>query len=136
MAPGGPGPEPVSIDEKECPPPGRYVPYSGASTNSAAIEGNELVLVFTPALENGRTYRINIGPEVTSLPGQFVEVRALVGDVNSDGFVNAADRSEVVGVWTGSNFSCGTDLDNSGRTNGADRSIVVSAWTGSQNCAP
>jgi hypothetical protein len=60
----------------------------------------------TPGLENARTYRVNIGPEVTSIPGQFIEVRGLLGDVNSDGRVNATDRSIVVSAWTGTGTNC------------------------------
>jgi hypothetical protein len=56
-------------------------PYAGASNASASIAGNELVVVFTPGLENARTYRINLNGEVTSIPGQFVEVSGLLGDV-------------------------------------------------------
>jgi hypothetical protein len=63
-------------------------------------------------------------------------VRGLVGDVNSDGQVNASDRSTIVGAWTGAGFTCATDVDLSGATNAVDRSIVIGAWTGGQNCAP
>jgi hypothetical protein len=89
-------------------------------------------------LENVRTYRLTIGSDVTSIPGQTVEVRGLVGDVNDSGTVNATDRSVVVGAWTGPGFSCQTDLNGSTTTNATDRSVVVGAWTGglSQNCAP
>jgi hypothetical protein len=100
------------------------------------VVGNNLVLSFTPGLENARTYKITVNAGVTSIPGQFVEVAGLVGDVNSDGQVNAGDRSTVVGVWTGSGFSCTTDVNSSGGTNAADRSAVVGAWSGAQNCAP
>ena len=77
-----------------------------------------------------------LGPGVTSIAGQFIEVRGLVGDVNSDGPVNATDRSVVVGAWTGGGFSCSTDVNGDAATNATDRSIVVGAWTGTQNCAP
>jgi hypothetical protein len=61
----------------------------------------------------------------------------LAGDANSDGRVNATDRSFVVAVWTASNYSANTDLDTNGRTNATDRSIVIGAWTGTgTNCAP
>jgi hypothetical protein len=113
------------------------VAYTGASTTSAAVAANELVLTFTPALENARTYRMTIGAEVTSVPGQSVAVRGLVGDADGNGVVNATDRSVVVGAWTGAGgFSCPTDMDNNGNTNALDRSIVVGSWTGAQNCAP
>jgi hypothetical protein len=135
-APSGPGSNPVSIDERLCPLPGSYGPYTGASAPSASIEGNELVLTFTPALENGRTYRLTLGPDVTSIAGQFVEVRALQGDVNSDGQVNGTDRSVIVSEWTGGGFTCATDVSNGGVTNATDRSIVIGSWTGTENCAP
>jgi hypothetical protein len=126
----------VTIEERVCPPPGSYVPYAGGSSVSGSLAGNELVLSFSPPLENGRTYRLNIGPEVTSVGGQSVEVRGLVGDVDDNGAANASDRGVVVGAWTGGGFTCVTDLDSSGVTNAADRSLVVGAWTGAQNCAP
>jgi hypothetical protein len=135
VEPGGPGANPVSIEQATCAAQA-YVPYAGASAGSGSIEGNTLVLNFTPGLENARTYRLTIGPEVTRIPGQTLEVRGLVGDANHDGLVNASDRSVVVGVWTGAGFSCASDLNSSGATNASDRSIVVGAWTGGQNCAP
>jgi hypothetical protein len=135
VPPGTPCGSGVTLEQATCAAQS-YVPYSGASTVAASVVGNELVLTFTPGLENAHTYRISIGSEVTSIPGQFVEVRGLIGDINSDGRVNATDRSVVVGVWTNPpNFSCPTDVDNSGATNAADRSVVVGAWTGA-NCAP
>ena len=100
------------------------------------MAGNELVLTFTPGLENARKYRVTVGPEVTSIAGQAIEVRGLIADATGDGQVNAADRSAIVGIWTGSGFSCMTDITSSGQTNAGDRSAVVGAWTGTQNCAP
>jgi hypothetical protein len=135
IAPGGPGVNPVTLEQATCAAPA-FVPYNGASTLSASLAGNELVLTFTPDLENARTYRIALGPEVTSIPNQTVEVRGLVGDVNSDSIVNAVDRSAVVGVWTGAGFSCTSDLNSDTDTNAVDRSIVVAGWTSGQNCAP
>ena len=138
VAPGGGGANPVTLEEDAtCPSPPSYGPYTGASTSSATVVANELVLTFTPALENARTYRITLGPGVTSIAGQFLEVRALVGDVDSSGRANATDRSLVVSAWTSpANFSCDTDIDSSGRTNALDRSLTVASWTGTQNCAP
>jgi hypothetical protein len=135
VAPGGPGSTPVTLDEKTCASP-TYAAYSGSASVSAAVAGNALVLSFAPGLESGRTYRITIGTGVTSIAGQFVEVRGLLADVNSDGQVNATDRSAVVGTWTGSGFSCATDLNGDGLTNATDRSLVVGTWTGGVNCAP
>ena len=135
VAPGGPGANPVTIEQATCAAP-TYAPYSGSAVLTPSLAGNNLVLVFTPGLENARTYRITVNSSVTSIPGQFVEVSGLVGDVNGDGLVNATDRSVVVSAWTGGGFSCPTDLTNDGATNATDRSVVVSAWTGSQNCAP
>jgi hypothetical protein len=130
------GPSPVTIERKHCPLPGAYEAYVGGSTMSANVSGNDLVLTFTPGLENLGTYRLNIGSSMTSLMGQFVEVRALLGDANGDGQVNATDRSLVVGAWTGAGFTCATDLNSDAVTNATDRSMVVGAWTGGQNCAP
>jgi hypothetical protein len=106
---------------------------------SGRIASNTLILTFSPALLNAKTYRIDIGPTVTSVAGQQVFVRGLIGDANGDGFVNATDRSVVVGAWTGpGGFSCPTDVNNDGLTNATDRSVVVGAWTGgaATNCAP
>lgn len=127
---------PITLDQKSCPAPGTYASYSGSSVASTNIAGSELVLSFSPSLENLRTYRINIGSAVTSIAGQYVEIRGLVGDVNSSGTVNGGDQSAVVGVWTGSGFTCATDITNNGVTNGGDKSVVVGAWTGGANCAP
>jgi len=77
---------------------------------------------------------------VTSIGGQSMIFRKLLGDVNApafgDGLANATDRSTVVGAWSGSGFSCSTDLNNDGVTNATDRSIMVGSWTSAQNCAP
>ena len=125
----------MTIEESTCAAPA-FAPYSGASTSSATVTGNELLLNFSPGLENARTYRITLGPEVTTIAGQAVEVRGLVADVTSDGQVNGADRTAIISVWTGAGFSCATDVTNSGQTNGADRTAVISAWTSAENCAP
>jgi len=135
VPPGEPGPNPVTLEQATCAAPA-YVPYSGLSTSSASVAGNTLVVTFTPGLENARTYKITLNSEVTSVAGQYVEVGGLVGDVNNDGLVNATDRSVVVGVWTGSGFTCPTDANSDGATNATDRSIVVGSWTSVQNCAP
>jgi hypothetical protein len=119
VGPCGAGPSPVTIEQATCAAP-TYVPYSGASSVSAAVVGNELVLNFIPGLENARTYRITIGPEVTSIAGQSLEVRGLIGDVNGNGSVNAIDRSVAVGVWTGAGFTCSTDVNNNQVTGGFD----------------
>jgi hypothetical protein len=138
VAPGDGGGDPVAIEEAvNCGAAPSYGPYTGAAAATASVEGNELVLAFAPALENARTYRITPGPAVTSVAGQFVELRALLGDVDGSGRANATDRSLVVAAWTSpANFTCDTDLDSSGRTNSIDRSSVVAGWTSTQNCAP
>ena len=142
VAPGTPAGAPVLIEEQicaTCPCTGTqagYGPYTGASTSSATVAGNELIVSFTPGLENARTYRLTLSEEVTSIANQAIEVRGLKGDVNSDARVNATDRSFVVGVWTGGGFSAPTDIDLSGATNATDRSFVVAAWTGNERCAP
>lgn len=126
----------VEICETTCANGSLPAPYSGDSVVSCSVSGSALILNFTPGLENGRTYRIFLGPDVTSTPGQFVDVRGLMGDVNSDGRVDATDRSVVVGIWTGPGFTCSTDIDMDGITNATDRSLVIGAWTGSADCAP
>jgi hypothetical protein len=140
VAPGGPGPTPVTLLQQTGCPPGSqaaYAAYSGSSTISASISGNALVLMFTPALENARTYKFQLsGPPLTSVTGQAFEVRCLRADVTSSGRVDSGDRSAVVGAWTGGGFSCATDIDLSGQTNSGDRSAVVGVWTGPANCAP
>jgi hypothetical protein len=110
--------------------------YSGASVMNASLQGSELVLTFSPPLENARTYKVEIGADVTSVANQALEVRALLGDVFADAVVNATDRSVTVGVWTGSGLTCATDLNSDASTNAIDRSIVVGSWTGGANCAP
>ena len=45
------------------------------------------------------------------------------GDVNSDGRVDATDRSIVVGDWTGSGYTMLTDLELGGTTDATDRSL-------------
>ena len=138
MAPGAPGASPVTLEEDaSCPSPPTYTPYTGSSVVGASVAGNELVLTVAPALENARTYRITLGTEVSSIAGQTLEIRGLLGDVDSSGSVNAVDRSMIVGVWTSpSHYSPATDLDRSGATNAVDRSMAVGAWTGTQTCAP
>jgi hypothetical protein len=132
-----PGSDWVTIEERVCPAPGVYGPYLGSSVISGNVTGSELVLIFTPGLENLRTYRITVNPNVTSLPGQSVEVRSLVGDVDGSGRVNAVDRAHIVAAWTSpAGFTCVSDLDGSSRTNAVDRAVVVGAWTAPNNCAP
>lgn len=120
-------------------PPGSQAAYAPTALVPATVtaEGDVLVLTFVPALENASTYKIEFRAEPTGVPIADIEVRGLRGDADSDGRVNGEDRSAVVGVWTGTNFSCQTDLNNDGRTNGGDRSLVVGAWTTpNTNCAP
>lgn len=126
-----------ALEQATCTAPA-FVPYVGGSQGSGRVVGNELVITFTPGLENARSYLLSLGAEITSIAGQTVEVRGLVGDVNSDGSVNATDRSMIVGAWTGGSFSCPSDVNNDGVTNATDRSVVVGAWTGgaATNCAP
>jgi hypothetical protein len=133
----------VTVLEQRCGPTGPadgapFSPYSGMADLSAEMDAatGELVVFFSPALENARTYRLLIGGDATSLAGQSIDVRGLRGDANNDGRVNAADRSAVVGVWTGAGFSPRTDIDGTGRSNSLDREAVVSAWTGAEWCAP
>jgi hypothetical protein len=119
----------TSIEQATCADP-TFEPYTGGPVPQCTPIGSELVCTFTPALENLRTYRFN-------LTGGSATLRGLVGDVNSDGSVDAVDRALVVGAWTSpAGFSCETDVDSSGNTNAVDRAFVVGAWTAPQNCAP
>jgi hypothetical protein len=136
VPPGVPNSNGVTLEWAPCGATG-FVPYAGTSTMLTSVSGHELEVAFKPGLENGRTYRITLGPPVTAVPGQSIEVRGLLGDVNADGWVDAADRSVLVGAWTGAGaFSCATDLNGDGRSDALDRSTIVSAWTGAENCAP
>jgi hypothetical protein len=123
----------ATIEEAVCPAPPVYSPYSGAALVACTPTGNDMCCTFTPGLENGRSYRLTV-PSGSGTAQ--VLLRGLVGDVNSDGQVNGADRSTVVGTWTGSGVTCDTDLNGDGSTSAPDRSIVVGAWTGPQSCAP
>jgi hypothetical protein len=136
MPPGQPSTGSVSIEHQACGDPG-YFPYDGGSAMSAVASGNELILTFAPGLENARTYRFSLAGPVTSVAGQTLEVRGLFADVTSSGFVDAGDRSAIVGAWTGTGFSVPTDLNLDGVTNAGDRSAVVGAWTSpGADCAP
>jgi hypothetical protein len=54
-------------------------------------------------------------------PGAF---RPCLGDLNADGFVNAADLATLLGAWG----SPGADLDGNGTTDAADLSVLLGAW--------
>jgi hypothetical protein len=143
IPPGGPGTNFVSIEEQSGPPCGTlaaYAPYGGASVASASVAGNDLTLDFTPPLEDCRTYRFTIGPDVTSLAGQSFQVRSLRGDCSavagSYGITNGADRSAVLAAWTGPGYTIPTDITLDGVTNGADRSAVLAVWTSACSRAP
>lgn len=125
----------VTIEQDaSCPSPPVYGPYTGASVASCSPTANDLCCTFAPALENARAYRLTV-PSGSGTAQ--VELRGLVGDATSDGVVNGGDRSAVIGVWTGSGFSCATDITGNGTTNGMDRSMVVGAWSNpTANCAP
>lgn len=80
---------------------------------------------------------MTLTPAVTSVPGQTIHLRHLLGDADSSGRVNATDRSRVVSAWTGAGgFRCETDFNLDGTTNATDRSLVISVWTGPSNTAP
>jgi hypothetical protein len=138
QAPGDPdGTQPgVTLQQRTCASP-TYAAYSGASTVTGSVSGSELVLSFNPALENTRTYRIDVGSIVTSVAGQFVEIRGLVADVDDSGAVDFVDRGVIVGAWTSpGSFSCKTDLNGDGATNAVDRGIWTGAATAPVTCAP
>ncbi len=124
----------ASIEEMSCNGSG-YVPYSGEALMNAFKQGDTLILSLSSGLENGKHYRVRIGPDVTSVENQTVEFMVLAGDASADGKVNATDRSVVVGVWTSaSGFSARTDFDLTGRTDSVDRAIAVGQWQGPESC--
>lgn len=142
----------VVVQEMMCNGPDEsFQPYSGDAEIFTKVDTDTdtAKIVFFPALESGRTYKITVSNNGNVNAGGNqswdVMVRSLQGDVNSDGRVNATDRSLIVRDWTGADgYSMQTDLTMNGETNGADREVVVDAWwQGSngqdvteENCAP
>lgn len=65
----------------------------------------------------------------TGINGTLVAqgTRALIGDVNVDGFVNAIDLGTLLAAWATSLASC--DLDDSGTVNGTDLAILLTNWS-------
>jgi hypothetical protein len=137
QVPGDPGPNPVLLEAQVCPGgnPQDYSPFAGPAP-VAYVEDHELVLSFWAGLTNARTYRLTLGPEISSVRCQRIEFRNLVGDANGDGRVDGTDRTTIIGTWTGAGFSPVTDINLDGRTSGSDRTVVIGAWTSAQNCAP
>jgi hypothetical protein len=138
--PGVPGPGAVVIESQaigaECARGTEEAYAAHPISMKAEVKCNELVLFLDPPLENGRTYRITLGGEVTAMAGQSFEVRCLMGDMDSSGRVNLVDRSFLTAAWTGTGYSAETDLSGDGHTNGTDRSLWMSSYTSAVNCAP
>jgi hypothetical protein len=138
MPPGEPGAHPILLEAQACPggSQGSYQPYEETMPPVAYVRCNELVLEYWLPLANARTYRLTLGPELSSVRCQRLELRNLIGDVNSDGRVDHGDRRVVVSTWTEAGFSAESDINLDGGTNSGDRSVVIGAWTGTENCAP
>jgi hypothetical protein len=126
----------VSIEETTSALYPVWQPWSGGSIMTTSGGGDTMVLSFSPALADGTTYRLNIDSSVTTVAGQSLDVRALLGDVDSSGVTDAGDRSVIVGTWTGRGVNSATDVSLSGATDAGDRSMVVGVWTGGANSAP
>ncbi len=103
--------------------------YAGASVMSCARNGNDLRCTFTPALEGAHTYRFDFTGLAVGNP--TFAVRALVGDVDSDGFTTGSDRTTVHANWGTAN--CAADVDEDGQVGGADRTEIHANWGA---CAP
>lgn len=127
----------LSMLEKPCNSPS-WQPYSGISIMNDSWNGNELVLTFSPGLENARVYKFDVNMHIKG--NQSFEVMTLAGDTYNDMRVNAVDRSIVVRDWTSTpndnGYGIRTDLDLSGRTDGTDRAIAVGFWQGPESCIP
>lgn len=53
---------------------------------------------------------------------------ALVGDLNSDGHVNAPDLAGLLGAW--GSLNAAADLNHDGTVGAPDLAVLLSAWTG------
>lgn len=78
--------------------------------------------VFKPATGGSTATTANVSVPVPSA------APALPGDLNDDGFVNAADLSILLGEWGTDGGSSGADLNGDGSVGGADLSILLGAW--------
>jgi hypothetical protein len=75
----------------------------------------------------GQYYLVRISTEgaANDSAGTLYMSCARLGDLNSDGVVNAADLSILLGGWASGGP---TDLNGDGTTNAADLSILLGAW--------
>ena len=113
-----------------------YAAYSGLATMTPSVVGSDLVLTFSPELEEDTTYRFEFGSVVTSIVGQQVEVRALPGDLDGNGQTVGFDQLTLNGVWSGAGYSPESDLDLNGQTVGFDQLLLNGVWASATNCAP
>lgn len=58
-----------------------------------------------------------------------MEDSAIVGDLDGDGAVTAADLSILLGAWGPCSGACEADLDGDGSVNAADLAALLGAWT-------
>jgi len=58
-----------------------------------------------------------------------VETDALLGDLNGDGSVGAADLSILLGAWGACGDPCNADLNGDGAVGAADLSVLLGAWS-------
>jgi hypothetical protein len=121
-------------------PTGTFTDDDTTVFSYSSTTGTLIITAAPGAFTNARTYRFDLISTggITSAAAQSVFVRNLAADTDGNGLVNAVDRSNVVGAWTGpGGWSCNSDIDNNGTTNAVDRSNVVGAWTNpAANCAP
>ncbi len=60
----------------------------------------------------------------------FSRPTALLGDLDGDGTVGAADLATLLGAWGACGTRCASDLDADGSVGVADLAILLAAWTG------
>jgi len=109
--------------------------FTGATVTFNSVVGNTLILDVS-GLESCSTYRFTVGAEVTSVAEQVIEVRSLLGDMDSSGVTDALDKGPLYGVIVGSGFSVETDLNLDGVTNALDKGPLYATILGACNEAP
>jgi hypothetical protein len=56
----------------------------------------------------------------------FIDLPAVLGDLDGNGFVNGADLGTLLGAWGTAGPG---DLNSDGIVNGADLGILLGAWS-------
>jgi plastocyanin len=84
-------------------------------TVPASAAGTTVSYFCIPHCFMGMTGSITVGTPV------------VIGDLNSDGAVNAPDLATLLSAWGGKGPA---DLDHSGSVDAADLAILLGAWTG------